>query len=108
MTKRCLIAAVLMIAVAGLTVSCATKAAPASAAPAAAPKAELEKVESTMIDSVGYNAKAQELTVVFTGTGETYVYKNVPEKAYKALMKAESKGKYFTKNIKNKYEFIKK
>lgn len=68
----------------------------------------LQKVESSLIDQVGYDPATQDLTIVFAKTGETYVYHKVPEKVYQKLMAADSKGKFFTKNIKNKYEFTKK
>ena len=76
----------------------------------AAPATEtpLQKVESTVIKEVGYDAQAQVLTVVFADTGDTYEYKGVPESVYNELMAAESKGVYFAKNIKGKYEFTKK
>lgn len=69
--------------------------------------AGLTKVESSVLDAVGYDANAKELTVVLK-SGDTYVYRNVPEKVYNNLMAAESKGKFFTKNIKDKYEYTKK
>jgi regulator of protease activity HflC (stomatin/prohibitin superfamily) len=68
----------------------------------------LQKVESSVIEAVGYDAAAQDLTIVMAKTGETYVYHKVPEKVYKKLMAADSKGKFFAKNIKEKYEFTKK
>lgn len=103
MMKRCLFVTMMIAALVGITVSCATK----GAAPAAG-GSDLQKVESSLIDYVGYDAASETLTVVFTTTGETYVYQKVPEKTYKSLMSAKSKGQYFTKNIKNKYDFIKK
>lgn len=69
--------------------------------------AGLTKVESSVLDAVGYDANSKELTIVLK-SGDTYVYHNVPEKVYNKLMAAESKGKFFTKNIKDKYEFTKK
>lgn len=92
----------------------ATETAPAAAveavtaaAEAAAPAA-MQTVESTMIKEVGYDAATQTLTVTFASSNETYVYKNVPEAVYQALMQAESKGTYFRENIKDKFEFEKK
>lgn len=75
-------------------------------AKAAAP-GELQKVESSVIDSVGYDPATQDLTIVLV-KGETYVYHKVPEKVYKGLMAADSKGKFFQKKIKDKFEFTKK
>lgn len=69
---------------------------------------EVQEVESTLIKSVAYDADTQVLTLVFVNNDETYEYANVPEEVYKDLMAAESKGSYFAKNIKGKYEFTKK
>lgn len=104
--KRYLIAGLLVAGLMLVGVSCKSMCCPKKAA--AAEPTGLEKVDSSLIDSVGYDASAQALTVVFATTKETYIYKNVPEKVYKSMMKADSKGAYFTKNIKNKYEFEKK
>ena len=56
-------------------------------------------VESSFISSVAVSGK--ELKV---GIGnKTYTYSNVPENVSSALCKAESKGSFFNKNIRNKY-----
>ena len=68
----------------------------------------LEEVESTMIKEAGYDEATQVLTVKFVNGDEIYEYKNVPKSVYDELMAAESKGSYFAKNIKGKYEFEKK
>ena len=36
-----------------------------------------------------------------------YVYKNVPEEIYKALISSGSKGTYFNQHIKGNYQFEK-
>ena len=70
--------------------------------------AALEQVESTMIKEAGYDEATQVLTVKFVNGDEVYEYKNVPKTVYDELMAAESKGSYFAKNIKGRYEFVKK
>jgi len=45
------------------------------------------------------------LSIIFKTNGSHYNYKNVPKKVAEELVTAESVGKYFNKNIKNKYEF---
>jgi len=80
----------------------AEEAAPATSAPMT------EQVDSSLIKSVSYDAAVSILSVVLVGENETYEYKNVPESVYKELMAAESKGSYFVKNIKGKYDFTKK
>jgi len=72
-----------------------------------APAESLQMVESSVIDEVGYDEATQALTLKFD-SGETYEYKAVPKAVYDELMAAESKGQYFQKNIKGKYEFQKK
>ena len=39
--------------------------------------------------------------------GATYFYKGVPEKLYKEMLNADSKGKYLNSQIKGKYEYQK-
>lgn len=84
---------------------CADKAAAKEmeAAPAAAAADTMKAVESSTIDKIGYDAAGEKLTISFD-SGETYNYLKVPEKTYKGLMKAKSKGKYFHKNIKDQFE----
>ena len=76
--------------------------------PAAAAAPALTKVESTLIKEVGYDAATQVLTVTFVDQEGTYEYQKVPESVYKELMAAESKGAFFAKNIKGKFDFVKK
>lgn len=76
--------------------------------PAAAESPALTQVESSLIKEVGYDAATQVLTVTFVDQEGTYEYQKVPESVYKELMAAESKGSYFAKNIKGKFEFVKK
>jgi hypothetical protein len=63
-----------------------------------------ESVESTNLASVGYNQKACVLEVEFQ-SGSVYRYRDVPRNAYEALMRAESKGRYFSRQIRGRYEF---
>ncbi len=55
-------------------------------------------VDSTMIETVGYDAKACRLEVVFT-SGHTYCYEGVPPEEWQALLKAPSKGAYMRAHI---------
>jgi hypothetical protein len=80
----------------------AEEAAPATTTPA------VQQVDSSLIKSVSYDPATSVLTVVMAEGNETYEYKGVPESVYKELMTAESKGTYFVKNIKGKFEFTKK
>jgi hypothetical protein len=95
------------LAVAMLVGVIAASAARSLAAESAQPAKEMKAVESTMIKEVGYDAEGQVLTLVFADTADKYVYQSVPEKVYRELMAAESKGTYFTQKIKGKYSFVK-
>jgi hypothetical protein len=59
---------------------------------------KLMTVESSMIHAVGYESKPRTMEVVFN-SGDTYVYEDVPQKVYKGLMAAESKGQYMRAEI---------
>ena len=61
---------------------------------------------STVIASFSYNAETNALTIVFV-SGMVYHYKNVPEEIYEAMKGSKSKGIYFNRHIKDKYEFEK-
>lgn len=70
---------------------------------------EVEKVEepsswvpvkSSTMTHVLYNLSERVLLIKFT-SGVVYSYYNVPETVYRALMAAESKGRYFNQNIKS-------
>lgn len=58
-----------------------------------------------MIKSVGYNPKNQIFAVKFNN-GSGYIYKDVPSTIIDGFITAESQGKFFNANIKNKYEYI--
>lgn len=64
------------------------------------------EVESSNLKSVGYNPLEQVLEIEFR-SGGVYQYFQVPFDVYEELLKAESKGKYFWSNIRNKYEYKK-
>ena len=61
-------------------------------------------VESSNLRSVGFDAKEKVLEVQFQ-LGGIYRYYEVPGETHAALMKAESKGKYFQANIRKKFRF---
>ncbi|WP_297822025.1 KTSC domain-containing protein [Segetibacter sp.] len=61
---------------------------------------------SSVILKSSYNAATATLTITFV-SGLVYDYKNVPEQTYKAMITSGSKGTYFNKYIKGKYEWEK-
>jgi hypothetical protein len=66
------------------------------------------KVKSSNMSTVEYDKKEKELIVKFTNDADTsYVYKGVEEDVFNNLLKAESKGSFFHKQIKTKYKWDK-
>lgn len=56
--------------------------------------------ESSNIAEIGYNEEKQKLYIQFK-EGGLYSYHPVTPKQWKEMQKAESKGSYFWKNIRN-------
>ncbi|MBU1693906.1 MAG: KTSC domain-containing protein [Verrucomicrobia bacterium] len=77
-------------------------------APVLAEEVVLQDVESTLVQQVGYDPATQTLTVKLVTDGSVYEYFGVPQEVYDQFMAAESKGNFFSKNIKNVYKFQKK
>jgi len=59
-------------------------------------------VTSTNVQSIGYDSENQILEVEFQNGG-VYQYAGVPSGEYDALMSADSKGSYLSRNIKGRY-----
>lgn len=68
---------------------------------------QIHTTRSSMITSYGYDEAEKVLQLTFT-KGGTYDYQDVPKEVYDGMVEAESIGKYFLANIKDKYEFEKK
>jgi KTSC domain len=66
---------------------------------------ERAPVTSTNICSVGYDTDNQILEVEFN-SGAVYQFTSVPLGEYEGLLNADSKGKYFNANIKNRYSYV--
>lgn len=62
---------------------------------------EMLFVDSSNIEAVGYDPDARELHVRFT-SGTVYVYFDVDEYLYQELLRADSKGSYFNREIKGR------
>jgi hypothetical protein len=62
-----------------------------------------EAVESTTLRSVGYEPKSKVLEMEFE-SGVVYQYFEVPVGVFEALLRAESKGRYFNREIRDDYE----
>lgn len=61
---------------------------------------------SSVVAAIRYYPLTSILRVVFV-SGSVYDYKKVPEKIYKAMKTAASKGAYLNKHIKGHYSFEK-
>jgi hypothetical protein len=61
-------------------------------------------VESSSIANVGYNARQRILDIQFH-SGAVYRYSTVPKEVHAQFLKAPSKGRYFSAQIRGKYPF---
>jgi hypothetical protein len=62
--------------------------------------------DSTLLKETVYNSDDKTLTVTFQN-GARYIYKNVDNETYQEFYTVESKGSFFGKNIRKKYEYEK-
>lgn len=67
---------------------------------------ELKEVKSSNISHVGYHVESQTLHVRFK-SGTTYSYSAVPVEEHQKFIAAESIGKHFQANIRDKYQCTK-
>lgn len=65
---------------------------------------QLSSVDSSSIAAIGYDAMQRALWVQFV-TGRTYRYHDVGQATYEEFMAAESKGRYFNREIRDTYPF---
>jgi len=63
---------------------------------------EYKSVESSTIRTIGYDAELELLEITFN-SGATYRYTGVPATIANTLLNAESKGSYFSVNIRSNY-----
>ena len=59
---------------------------------------------SEAVEDISYDETSQRMRVTFT-TGRVYDYLDVPIEEYEAFAAAESLGRYFNANIRDKYEY---
>lgn len=60
-------------------------------------------VQSSVLTTVDYDYVARVLSLTFH-SGKTYHYLDVPAYRYDELLKAPSKGKYYSQHIRSKYQ----
>jgi hypothetical protein len=65
---------------------------------------EVQQVQSSLLASVAYHVTAGLLDVVLTN-GYRYRYFGVPQQVYAALLRADSKGRFFNAQIKNGFPY---
>ena len=63
---------------------------------------ELREINSTNLAQAGFDNKTNTLRIVFT-TGAAYDYFGVDEQVYRHLLQAPSKGRFFHRYIKTRY-----
>ena len=61
---------------------------------------------SSVVAAIRYDVNTSTLRVIYV-SGSVYDYKDVPEKVYKEMKEASSKGEFLNKHIKPTYEFEK-
>jgi hypothetical protein len=64
-------------------------------------------VSSSAISSIGYDDRSAVLEVEFA-SGAVYDYLDVPEKVYRALLKAPSKGSFVSRRVRDRYAFVRR
>ncbi len=64
------------------------------------------EVESSSIASAGYNRRSKLLEIEFH-SGAIYRYRDVPKKVFTAFSASQSKGHFFTAEIRGKYTYDK-
>jgi hypothetical protein len=63
-------------------------------------------VDSTAISEIDYDAERAKLLVRFM-SGERYVYVGVPGEVHRSFVEADSKGRFFQSQIRDRYPFNK-
>ena len=68
----------------------------------------LQEVQSKNIKAIEYDNLKKELCVQMLSSQDfLYVYLSVPKDIYMKFLNAESKGKFFLKNIKGQFDYVK-
>ena len=61
-------------------------------------------IDSSFIYSVDYTKEEETLKITFVN-GTEYEYQGINEELFEDFLKAESKGRFFRENIRNKFLF---
>ena len=65
---------------------------------------EWKAVDSSLFTAVAYRADARQLYLRFRA-GDIYRYFDFPAQVYEAFLSAESKGRYFSRHIRNAFRY---
>lgn len=64
---------------------------------------EWKKIRSSAIIKVGYDSDRNIMLIDFEGSEPQYTYYQVPKKVFQKFVSAESVGRYYHQNIKDRY-----
>jgi hypothetical protein len=64
---------------------------------------EMTRVSSSAINAVGYDQETQQMQIKFV-QGRTYIFYRVPQHIFDGLLYAGSKGTYYNRHIRDKYD----
>ncbi|CAN7163032.1 KTSC domain-containing protein [Phenylobacterium sp. LjRoot219] len=64
------------------------------------------QVESSAIYAIGYDTRRRRLHVTFV-SGQRYAYVGVPGEVHRAFLEADSKGRFFQLEIRDRYRYAK-
>lgn len=62
------------------------------------------QLQSKTLASALYHPRKRQLELMFC-SGKRYLYFQVPSQCYQELLRADSKGGYFNRNIRNRFPF---
>jgi len=66
-----------------------------------------QPIDSSAISSAGYDAGSRTLEVEFR-SGAVYDYFGVPPRVWKSLLTADSKGRYVSRQIRDRFPFARR
>lgn len=64
---------------------------------------EMISIQSSAISAIGYDEPSGRMAVRFK-QGRTYTYCRVPRSVFQAFLNASSKGEYYDRHIKDRYQ----
>ena len=64
---------------------------------------KMTKTNSSLISGISYDVGTEKLSVSMRTNNATYSYAGVPQKLVNELNSAESKGKFFNRNIRGRF-----